>query len=163
MRGMDEFSLHRARKLLETGLDAIAMGDIDRALSKFKESAECIPTAEAFTYWGWMEHHRGETKKAIQLCHKAIKLDPEFGNPYNDIGSYLVATGKEDEAIPWFEKATLATRYEPRQFPHINLGRVYMAKEMPMKALGEFRKALEYSPEDADLIALVDSLESSLQ
>jgi len=159
---MDEFSRYRARKLLEVGLDAIAQGDLEVARTKFQQSAECLPTADAFTYWGWMEHHRGETKKAIKLCQKAIKLDPDFGNPYNDIGSYLVALGKEDESIPWFEKAIGATRYEPRQFPHINLGRVYMAKEMPLRALGEFRKALEYAPSDAELRALVDSLENSL-
>ena len=159
---MDEFSVFRARKLIEAGLEAIAQGDVESARTKFKESAGCVPTADAYTYWGWMEHHRGETAKAIQLCQKAIKIDPNFGNPYNDIGSYLVSMGKDDEAIPWFEKAIEAARYEPRQFPHINLGRVYMAKEMPVKALGEFRKALEYAPGDPELAAIVDSLERSL-
>jgi tetratricopeptide (TPR) repeat protein len=30
-----------------------------------------------------------------------------------------------DEAIPWFEKAIAAKRYEARAYPHFNLGRVY--------------------------------------
>jgi hypothetical protein len=31
-----------------------------------------------------------------------------------------------DEAIPWLGKAKQARRYEPRQFPFMNLGRVYL-------------------------------------
>ncbi len=159
---MDEFSVRRASKLLKEGLAFVSDGDVEQARLKFKASAECVPTADAYTYWAWMEHHQGQTERAIRLCQKAIKIDPEFGNPYNDIGSYLVAIGKEDEAIEWFEKAIEAKRYEPRQFPHINLGRLYMAKEMTAKALGEFRKALQYAPSDLDLKALVESLEQSL-
>ena len=34
--------------------------------------------------------------------------------------------GKLDEAISWLGKAKQARRYEPRQFPFMNLGRVYL-------------------------------------
>ena len=33
------------------------------------------------------------------------KWIPTFGNPYNDIGAYLIAKGELDEAIEWLEKA----------------------------------------------------------
>jgi hypothetical protein len=51
---------------------------------------------------------------------QAIKVDPEFGNPYNDIGAYLIEQEKWDEAIPWFQKAMAAPRYEARCYPHFN-------------------------------------------
>jgi Tfp pilus assembly protein PilF len=159
---MDEFSVFRAKRLLAAGLDAVKASNLKLAAAKFQASAECVPTAEALTYWGWMEHHLGNTKKAIELCHRAIELDPAFGNPYNDIGSYLVALGDADEAIAWFEKAIVAPKYEPRQFPHINLGRVYLSKEMPGRALVEFRKALDFSPHDRELLALIQNLEKTL-
>ena len=53
------------------------------------------------------------------------QVDQTFGNPYNDIGSYLVKKGEFDEAIEWLEKAKTAPRYEPRHFPYMNLGRIY--------------------------------------
>lgn len=147
---------------MAVGLEAVARGDLEVARKKFKEAAEAIPTADAYTYWGWMEHHLGDTKRAIELCEKAIKLDVDFGNPYNDIGSYLVALGRPDEAIPWFQKAIKAMRYEPRQFPHINLGRIYLAKEMPARALEEFEKALSFVPDDPELNAIIKELARSL-
>jgi Tfp pilus assembly protein PilF len=64
---------------------------------------------------------------AIEECRRAILVDPDFGNPYNDIGSYLMKQGKLEEAIVWLEKAKLASRYEPRHYPYLNLGRIYLA------------------------------------
>ena len=48
----------------------------------------------------------GRLEEAIEECHKAIAVDPTFGNPYNDIGAYLIEMGRLDEAIPWLERAT---------------------------------------------------------
>lgn len=159
---MDEFTKRRADKLMKQGLDAVAQGDTSSARESFKASAAAVPTADAVTYWAWMEHHLGETETALELCEKAIALDPDFGNPYNDIGSYLIALHREDEAIPWLEKAKTAKRYEPRQFPFINLGRIYLAKNMQLKALKEFEGALEIVPEDSSIAQLVAKLRSSI-
>ena len=104
----------------------------------------------------------GNTALAIDLCKKAIEADPQFGNPYNDIGSYLIARGDLDAAIPWLEKAILAPRYEPRHFPHINLGKVYLAKEQPLKAVQEFRKALSFTPEDGELKKTIGRIEQTI-
>ena len=70
----------------------------------------------------------GRLDDAIEECHKAIAQDPDFGNPYNDIGAYLIEKGELDEAIVWFQKALQARRYESPAFPHLNLGRVYEAR-----------------------------------
>ena len=40
-------------------------------------------------------------------------------------GAYLIEPDKWDDAIPWFEKAIVAKRYEARCYPQFNLGRVY--------------------------------------
>ena len=92
----------------------------------------------------------------MSLCKKAIAVDPTFGNPYNDIGSYLVSQGRPDEAIPWLKKATLAARYEARHYPHMNLGRVYSKKNMPFRAVREFRRALDLRPGDSEIRRLLD-------
>ena len=87
-----------------------------------------------------------ECDDAIAECHKAIAVDPDFGNPYNDIGSYLIQMRRYDEAIPWLEQAILAPRYEPRHFPHFNLGRAYIAKGMLSRARECFNESLRIEP-----------------
>ena len=80
---------------------------------------------------------------AIQECRNAIALDPDFGNPYNDIGAYLMEKGELDEAISWFEKAIHAKRYDSYFYPHYNLGRVYEQKGKWMDALKSYENALK--------------------
>jgi tetratricopeptide (TPR) repeat protein len=159
---MDELAIKRAEKLIKTGLELAASGDFDEAEKRFRGSAQNYPSAEAYTYWGWMEHKLGRTDHAIELCKKAIEIDADFGNPYNDIGSYLISKGDLDAAITWLEKAIDAVRYIPRQYPHINLGRVYLLKGMPKLAVEHLRKALDYTPEDTALIRSIEKILSSL-
>jgi Tfp pilus assembly protein PilF len=100
-------------------------GEYARALVLYTQSIIAFPTAEAYTFRGWTYSFVGDYDNAIEDCRHAIKLDPDFGNPYNDIGAYLIEQGKWEEAIPWFQKAMVAKRYEARCYPHFNLGRVY--------------------------------------
>ena len=66
--------------------------------------------------------------------------------------------GKLNDAIPWLESAKKAKRYEPRHYPHLNLGRVYLAKGERMRALDEFVKALEFQPEDPVVMGLIQKI-----
>jgi Tfp pilus assembly protein PilF len=100
-------------------------GDYAQAIILYTRSIEVFPTAEAYTFRGWTYSFMGDYDSAIADCHRAIKVDPEFGNPYNDIGAYLIQQGKWEDAAPWFEKAIAAKRYEARSYPHFNLGRIY--------------------------------------
>ena len=78
-------------------------------------------------------------------------MDPDFGNPYNDIGVYLMELGRDEEAVPWLERAAVARRYEPRHFPHINLARIYERKGDIVAAVRELALALKHVPEDDQL------------
>lgn len=100
-------------------------GEYRQAIELYTRSIELFPTAEAYTFRGWTYSFLHDYDHAIEECLQAIQVDPEFGNPYNDIGAYLIEQGKWREAIPWFEKAIAANRYEARAYPHFNLGRVY--------------------------------------
>jgi len=124
--------------------------ELDEAVELYKKSIEAYPTAEAYTFLGWTYSWMGRIDDAIAECHKAIKVDPTFGNPYNDIGSYLMMKGQIDEAIPWLERALHAPRYESYCYPHMNLGRAYESKRDWLRAKEEYRKALaensDYTP-----------------
>lgn len=153
----------RALELIQRAMNLQMTGDLDESIRLYRESIAVCPTADAHTYLGWAYSFQGRIDKAIAECEIAIRLDPEFGNPYNDIGVYLMQQEKFDEAIPWLERAKTAKRYEPRHFPYLNLGRVYAAKGMMVKALEEFREALRLHPDDSDLAEFVEQFEFKLQ
>ena len=45
-----------------------------------------------------------------------------------------------------------------RHYPHLNLGKVYLAKGERMRALDEFVKALEFQPEDPVVMGLIQKI-----
>jgi Tfp pilus assembly protein PilF len=139
-------STQQAWKLLQRAYKAQMEGDSDHAIELYKDSLELHPTAEAHTFLGWTYHFQGKIQDAIAECKRAIEVDPDFGNPYNDIGAYLISLGRHDEAISWLERAVEAPRYEPRHYPHFNLGRAYFAKGMFIRARECFQRALEIDP-----------------
>src|SRR6267143_1556844 len=128
----------RALELIERAMKHQMAGEFDDAIRLYKESIKIYPTADAHTYLGWAYSFIGRLDEAIAQCEIAIQLDPEFGNPYNDIGVYLMQQQRFDDAIPWLEQAKSATRYEPRHFPFINL-------------------------DDSELTQLVEELQTKLQ
>jgi Tfp pilus assembly protein PilF len=133
--------LDRALRLLERAYERQRAGDFEAAVRLYKASIEERPTAEAHTYLGWTYSYMGRYDDAIEQCKVAILVDPEFGNPYNDIGSYLIQKGELEKAIPWLELAKKAPRYEPRHFPYLNLFRVYIKQGRLDAAQREFEQA----------------------
>jgi tetratricopeptide (TPR) repeat protein len=122
-------------------------GELDTAIELYQRSIEAFPTAEAHTFLGWTYSFQGKLDEAIEECKKAIQIDPDFGNPYNDIGAYLLEKSLHEEAIPWLVKASKARRYDNYHFAHYNLGRAYIALEQFNKATDEFQTALRLKPE----------------
>ncbi len=143
----DPARLEQAEFYFKEGYRLQMSGDLEGAIAAYKRSIELYPTAEAHTFLGWAYSFQGRIDEAIQECEIAIKIDPDFGNPYNDIGVYLIEKGEYDEAIPWLQKAMAATRYEPRHYPHMNMGRVLARKGQYREAIKELKKALAIEPD----------------
>lgn len=158
----DELETKRALELWNEGLRAQMEGNIEKAIELYTRSIEIHATAEAYTFRGWAYSFQNRVDEAIEECKKAIEVDPTFGNPYNDIGSYLVHKGKNDEAIEWFEKAKLATRYDPKHFPYMNLGRLFAAKGMILRAIQEFEQALKIQPREPTCMKALRELKAGL-
>jgi Tfp pilus assembly protein PilF len=138
----------KALKLWEEAQAFHMRRDLPEAIRLYRESLATLPTAEAHTFLGWALSWQGDVEGAIAECKRAILVDPEFGNPYNDIGVYLIEQGDLEAAIPWLESAKLAKRYEPKHFPHLNLGRIYMKTGKVSRAIAEFECALALHPHD---------------
>lgn len=158
-----EFELRaQAYREIEYGKESVNQADLKTAKKCFKASIEIFPTAEGYTYYAWMLSFEGEYDEAISLCKKAIDQDAEFGNPYNDIGAYLVAKGEVESAITWFERAKGAKKYEPRHFPYANLGRVYLKKGMLLKAREEFAEAAKILPHSEEIEKILNAIERGI-
>ena len=147
-----------ALALWKQGFERQQAGALDEAERLYRQSIVLHPTAEAWTFLGWVASWRGDPRAAIEHCHQAIEADPTFGNPYNDIGAYLIELGRPEEAIPWLERAIDAPRYEVRVYPWVNLGRVYEILGRFKEAIEHFRKALEIEPRYAPAAEALDRL-----
>jgi Tfp pilus assembly protein PilF len=137
-------------------------GDLDSAIDLYRRSIAVRPTAEAHTFLGWTYSFQGRLDEATSECLRAIEVDPDFGNPYNDIGVYLMQQGKLDEAVPWLQQAKQAARYEPRQFPFMNLSRIFLRQRRWWDALRELEGAVQAAPTDTEARKALHDLRARL-
>lgn len=143
----DDSALARtARHLFQRAYLLHQRGALADAIRLYKESLAHYPTAEAYTFLGWTYAMLQRYEEAIEACEQAISLDPSFGNPYNDVGAYLIELERWAEAAPWLEKALAAARYDNREFAHFNLGRVHEHFGRYAQAAQCFRTALGLNP-----------------
>ncbi|HIA00771.1 MAG TPA: tetratricopeptide repeat protein [Myxococcales bacterium] len=152
----------RAMALWKEGEHCHLQSQLERAVELYGQSIKTYPTAEAHTFRGWAYFHLDRVDDAIFECRTAISVDPTLGNPYNDIGSYLIFQGRDEEAIQWFELAKSAPRYEPRHFPYMNLGRLFARRGLILRAVSEFENALEYCPNESYCVEVLAKLKACL-
>jgi tetratricopeptide (TPR) repeat protein len=143
---MEPGRLEAARELMRKAYQLQVQGELEAAIGLYQQSIAVCPTAEAHTFLGWTYRLLGRLEDAIAECRRAIELDPAFGNPYNDIGAYLIELGRPEEAIPWLEQATRAPRYETYHYPWYHLGRVYLHQQLYGLARDCFQHALDIEP-----------------
>ena len=151
-----------ALRFFQSAYEAQMRGDLDEAARLYTQSVEAYPTAEAHTFLGWTYSFMSMTDEAIEECHRATEVDPDFGNPYNDIGAYLIEQGNLYSAIPWLQRAMTAPRYESYFYPHLNLGRVYEALGRSRDALREYKTAIDLNPKYALAVRAFRKLQAKL-
>jgi tetratricopeptide (TPR) repeat protein len=152
----------RAVELFERAYRAQREENYEEAIELYRRSIEAYPTAEAHTFLGWVYSFQGRYTEAIDECLEAIRVDSSFGNPYNDIGSYLIAQGDLWTCVRWFKRALSAPRYESYAFPHFNLGRVYEQRGRLLEAARHYGLALDEQPEFQQAARALRTLQSRL-
>jgi tetratricopeptide (TPR) repeat protein len=145
---MEEQDIMReqAQILTDRGYRHQMHGELGDAIALYRRSLAMYPTPEAHTYLGWAYSLMDRYDEAIAECEKAIALDPAFGNPYNDIGAYLIEMERPEEAIVWLERAASAARYDTPQFAYLNQGRAYEQMGEPYRALACYDRAFAVAP-----------------
>lgn len=136
----------RARVFLERGYRLHLEGDLETATACYRHSIALAPSAPAHTFLGCLLAQTGRLDEAIAECREAIRLDPELGNAWSDLGAYYLEKGETDRAATYLERANAKTRFERPHHVHANLGRAHWHQGLLMKALDEFRTALALEP-----------------
>lgn len=149
-----------ALKLFERAYECQRRGALEDAVRLYQASIAEHPTAEAHTFLGWVYALGRRFEEAIAECKRAIAVDPGFGNPYNDIGAYLVELGRESDAVPWFERAIEAPRYEARHFPYLNLARIHEARGAVEQALEIVTRAARACPDEPAVVNALRRLQA---
>jgi Tfp pilus assembly protein PilF len=138
---MENSVMDNATKLWKRAYQRQLAGDLDAAIDLYQRSIDLHPTAEAHTFLGWAYSQQERYEDGIAECLRAISIDDSFGNPYNDIGAYLMELNRWDEAEIWLERAIDAPRYDHRALPHMNLARLSLHRGDEMAALRAFKQA----------------------
>ena len=84
---------YQAKQLFHEAYQAQLAENYEGAIELYKRSIATFPTAEAHTFLGWVYSFQERYDDAIAECLEAIQVDETLGNPYNDIGSYLLSKG----------------------------------------------------------------------
>lgn len=151
-----------AVELFRRAYEAQQASAYGEAIELYRRSIEIYPTAEAHTFLGWVYSFEQRYDEAIDACLAAIRVDPTFGNPYNDIGSYLIAKGDLYNCMRWFKRALEAPRYDSYAFPHFNLGRVHEQRGHLLLAVKHYGLALQQAPDFAQAIKALRRLQARL-
>jgi len=88
----------QAREYYEQAYRLQMDGRVAEAIKLYRLSLETFETPEAHTFLGWAYSYLGDYDRAIEECTLAIEIDPEYGNPYNDIAAYLMQQNKHIES-----------------------------------------------------------------
>ena len=151
-----------ARQFFHEAYEAQLARDFELAKELYRRSIDIFPTAEAHTFLGWVYSFEKRYDEAIAECLEAIRVDETLGNPYNDIGSYLLAQGDPYGCVRWFKRALMAPRYESYAFPHFNLGRVYEGRKLLLDAARHYGLALEEKPDFTEAAVSLRRIQSKV-
>ncbi len=153
-----ELRNNRYEEYLSKGLEAISYKQYKKAVDFLSNSLNFKETAEVFSLLGWLHSLLNNLELAKEYCKKAINLDPDFGPPYNDLGLIIMEEGDLKGSLKLFSQAKLAPKYQNREYPYINSGRIYMFLKKYDLALEELRIALALVPSHPNLQNTIQNL-----
>ena len=104
-------------------------------------------TAEIEFYRGNANYALGEHEKAIINYTRAIDLNPQYAEAYNNRGVANAALGKYEEAIKDYTKAIKLDSQDAEAYN--NRGFANVALKKYTEAITDFNKAIEFDSQDA--------------
>ena len=146
---------------LELGKNFFYSSDIERAEFYFLKTLEEDENHESLFYLGLIENQKGNFHQALALYYRAILVNPDYGNPCNEIGVILLRHGKEREAVFWLKRSIRCMVNDAPHIPLYNLATLYKIWNRPERSLQYLYKAIKLMPDFKEAIKLRDELQQS--
>jgi len=93
---------------------------------------------------GYVEEHRGNLSQAEHHYRAGLDVFPEDGGLNRNLGNLLFKNGRSAEAIPYFQKAYLRSKYDPKLLN--NLGSALLNTGRMAEAIDAFNLVLQRTP-----------------
>lgn len=132
----------QAESLWKQGAGLHLGRDYEGAVELYRRALHLHPTARIHTYLAWSLSKLGRFQEAVSHCRRAIEMDPEYPNAYNDLGAYLIEMGRAGEAIPWLRRALDQESYCCPHYSHYQLARAFLLQARVEDARRELETAL---------------------
>jgi tetratricopeptide (TPR) repeat protein len=144
--------------LFSTGRDLFQIGDFDRAEFYFRSYLEQEDSSETYFYLGLIMGQKNRLEDALEFYYKSVVINPEYGNPCNEIGIILLRMGKDKDAVFWLKKSIRCKQNDALHISLFNLATLYNMWNRPERSLQFLHKAMELQPEFPEAILLKDKL-----
>ena len=139
---MNDFK--KAIQAYNTGLKEFENGDIEKAISSFKQSIQFDASdPDVYNNLGVAYIRLNKIQNAIDAFVTSIELDPIFARSFNNLGVALFKQDFIDQARDQFEKAIECDDYYTASF--LNLSFIYKLKGMASLSIDMYMNALEIS------------------
>lgn len=150
------FALNKkdARVHLLSGLNWVILNRLDLARPFLEESARLSPQDPmAFYHLGRYYYTAQRFVLAEQAFRTAVRLDPDLGKGYDNLGLALEAQQKGEEAVASYRKAMELTERQgiKNEWPYLNLAKFLLARERQEESLALADKAWEMNPQSAEV------------
>ena len=126
---------------MEQGKTLEAIDSVNKALKLDPENSE------AHYFLGFIHYQQSEYPPAEKEFKKALKLNPYYTDAHNLLGLVYRETKDYDKALAEFQAALNDKSYKTPERIHLNIGHLYLARNMYPEAIASFQKAVALSPD----------------
>ncbi|MCG9876449.1 MAG: hypothetical protein MH321_16870 [Leptospiraceae bacterium] len=140
--------------LYSSGRHFFRLGDLDRAEYYFRSYLEDEESSEAFFYLGLIATQKNHLEDALEFYYKSVTINPEYGNPCNEIGIILLRMGKDKDAVFWLKKSIRCMQNDAPHISFFNLATLYKMWNRPERSLQFLHRAIALKPEFPEAIQL---------
>jgi len=147
---VDTEERRRARIRLELASGYYQQRNYSVALDELRQALTIDPDyGAAYGMLGLVYMELKENELAEQSFQKALRLMPANPELNNNYGWFLCRTGKQEQALPYFEKAATDPLYQTPARPLYNAGICMRQAQDDEKALAYLHRAFQVDPSSA--------------
>ncbi|MBI5073752.1 MAG: tetratricopeptide repeat protein [Nitrospirae bacterium] len=130
------------------GVGYYGEGKIQQAFVEFQHAYELNPRNKEAIYAIGIIYllDFDENEMAIDFFQRAVKIDPDYSDAYNNLGFAYAKVGKFDAAIPFYKKAVSNLFYATPEKAFVNMGKAYYRLGRYDEAATAYKEAIKRSP-----------------